>query len=237
MTTAGAPSLSISPRVQLTARQQACLEQLVRRQTSPQRLVRRAKILLARATGATQCHVMRQLPLNRGPVQVWCRRWCALTSKLEQMEADGSSAQVLTTVIVEALTDHPRAGTPATFTAEQIVQIVAVACEDPAHSGRPVSHWTPREGAEEVRKRGLVETISTRSVGGGGKIRRICSPTGASTGSTPSRLTPWHLPPKWRLCVKRISRRQPWPRTEALSSVRMRRPGYKRWSVPPPPCR
>ena len=165
MTTAGAPSLSISPRVQLTARQRACLEQIVRRQTSPQRLVRRAKILLALATGATQCHVMRQLHLNRGTVQVWCRRWCALTSKLEQMEANGSSDKGLTTVIVEALTDHPRAGMPATFTAEQIVQIVAVACEDPAHSGRPVSHWTPREVAEEVRKRGMVETIRTRSGG------------------------------------------------------------------------
>src|SRR5215471_16218987 len=127
--------LSISPRVQLTARQRACLEQIARRQTSPQRLVRRAKVLLALATGATQCHVMRQLHLNRGTVRVWCRRWCALTSKLEHMEADGSSDKVLITVIVAALTDHPRAGTPATFTAEQLVQIVAVACDDPRASG------------------------------------------------------------------------------------------------------
>jgi putative transposase len=178
MTTAVAPSLSISPRVQLTARQRACLEQIARRQTSPQRLVRRAKILLALATGATQCHVMRQLHLNRGTVQVWCRRWCALTSKLEQLEADGSSDKVLTTVIVAALTDHPRAGTPATFTAEQIVQIVAVACEDPADSGRPVSHWTPREVAEEVRKRGIVETISTRSVGRFLKSGGFAAPSG-----------------------------------------------------------
>ena len=71
MTTAVAPSLSIVPRIQLTAQQRACLEQIARRQTSPQRLVRRAKILLALATGATQCHVMRQLHLNRGTVQVW----------------------------------------------------------------------------------------------------------------------------------------------------------------------
>jgi hypothetical protein len=69
MTTAVAPSLSISPRVQLTARQRACLEQIARRQTSPQRLVRRAKMLLALAAGATQCHVMRQLHLNRGTVK------------------------------------------------------------------------------------------------------------------------------------------------------------------------
>ena len=165
MTTAVAPPPAVSPRVQLTARQRACLEQIARRQTSPQRLVRRAKILLALETGANQCHVMRQMHLNRGTVQLWGRRWCALAPTLEPMEADEGSEKALTTRIVEVLADHPRSGTPATFTAEQIVQIVAVACEDPAESGRPVSHWTPREVAEEVRKRGMVETISTRSVG------------------------------------------------------------------------
>ena len=165
MTTAVSPSPAVSPKVQLTARQRACLEQMVRRQTSPQRLVRRAKILLALETGATQCHVTRQMHLNRGTVRAWCRRWLALAPKLEQIEAEGGSDKALTTIIVEALTDHLRPGTPATFTAEQIVQIVAVACENPADSGRPVSHWTPREVAEEVRQRGIVETISTRSVG------------------------------------------------------------------------
>ena len=122
-------------------------------------------MLLALETGATQCHVMRPLHLKRGTVQVWGRRGCALASQLEHIEADGRRAQALTTVLVEALTDHPRAGTPAPFTAEQMVQMVTVACEDPAASGRPVRHWTPREVAEEGRQRGMVETISTRSVG------------------------------------------------------------------------
>src|SRR5437660_8673008 len=134
MPTAIAPSPTASPRVQLTARQRACLEQIARRQTSPQRLVRRAKILLALETGATQCHVMRQMHLNRGTVQVWSRRWCALAPKLEQMEAEEGSDKALTTVIVEALTDSPRSGTPATFTPEHIVQTVAVACEGPMDS-------------------------------------------------------------------------------------------------------
>jgi homeodomain-containing protein/Homeodomain-like domain-containing protein len=165
MTTTALSSPTVSPRVQLTARQQACLEQIARRQTSPQRLVRRAKILLALETGATECHVAHQMHLNRGTVRTWHQRWLALAPKLEQIEADGGSDKVLITMIEEALTDHPRPGTPATFTAEQIVQIVAVACEAPADSGRPVSHWTPREVADEVRKRGVVETISARSVG------------------------------------------------------------------------
>ena len=71
-----------------------------------------------------------------------------------------------------------RSGTPATFTAEQIVQRVAVACEDPADSGRPLSHWTPREVADEVRKRGIVETISTRSVGRFLKSGRLTAASG-----------------------------------------------------------
>ena len=102
---------------------------------------------------------------NRGTVHLWRQRWLALAPKLEHIEADGGPEKALTTMIVEALTDHPRSGTPATFTAEPIGQIVAVACEEPADSGRPVRHWTPREVAEEVRKRGIVETIRTRSVG------------------------------------------------------------------------
>jgi putative transposase len=165
MPTAVAPWLSVSPRVHLTVRQRACWEQMARRQTSPQHLVRRAKMLLALETGAPQGPGMRQRHLNRGTVHVWGRRWCALASPLEPREADGSSDQVLTTVIVEACTAHPRAGTPTTFTAAQMVQIVAVACADPADSGRPVSPGTPREGAEAVRQRGMVETSSPRSVG------------------------------------------------------------------------
>jgi putative transposase len=166
MPTTAVSSPTVSPQVQLTARQQACLEQMVRRQTSPQRLVRRAKILLALETGAPECYVARQMHLNRGTVRTWHQRWRALAPKLARSEADGGRDKVLSTMSEEALTDHPRPGPPATFTAEQIVQIGAVACEDPADSGRPVSHWTPREGAAEVRKRGGVRR-SAPAVSGG----------------------------------------------------------------------
>jgi hypothetical protein len=42
---------------------------------------------------------------------------------------------------------------------------VAVACEPPEESGRPISHWTSRELADEVKKRRIVAAISPRSVG------------------------------------------------------------------------
>lgn len=165
MTMTISPSPAVSPRVQMTAQQRACVEQMARRQTSPQRLVRRATLLLALATGVTQCHGMRQMHLKRGTVQRWGRRWCALAPTLAQLEADEGSDTALTTMLVGALADRPRAGTPATLTAAQMVQLVAVACADPADAGRPVRHWTPPEVAEEVRNRGLMETSSTRSGG------------------------------------------------------------------------
>ena len=59
----------------------------------------------------------------------------------------------------------PRPGTPGEFSAEQLAQIISVACESPEDAGRPVSHWTPRELAEEVIKRGIVKRISPRTVG------------------------------------------------------------------------
>jgi hypothetical protein len=46
-----------------------------------------------------------------------------------------------------------------------VVRIVAIACESPEKSERPVSHWTAKELAQEAIKRGIVEKISPRSVG------------------------------------------------------------------------
>ncbi len=67
--------------------------------------------------------------------------------------------------LVMVLSDEQRPGGPGKFSLEQVVQIVAVACEQPTSSRRPISHWTPRELAAEVVKRGIVEEISPRSVG------------------------------------------------------------------------
>ena len=67
--------------------------------------------------------------------------------------------------IEQTLADEARSGVPSTFSAEQIVQIVAIACEQPQASGYPISHWTPKEVARESIKRGIVTSISERQVG------------------------------------------------------------------------
>jgi putative transposase len=58
-----------------------------------------------------------------------------------------------------------RPGAPRKFTPEQVTQILAVACEPPEKSGRPITHWTAYELADEVVRRGIVASISTTQVG------------------------------------------------------------------------
>ena len=38
--------------------------------------------------------------------------------------------------------------------------MIALSCEKPEDYGRPITHWTPRELAEEAIKQGIVESIS-----------------------------------------------------------------------------
>ena len=44
-------------------------------------------------------------------------------------------------------------------------QILAVACEPPENSGRPINCWTHRELTDEVIRRGIVPSISKSQVG------------------------------------------------------------------------
>jgi len=70
----------------------------------------------------------------------------------------------LTQAIKDILSDKPKPGSPPKFSAEEVVNIIAVGCEDPKKSDRPISHWTYRELADEVIKRKIVETVSASSV-------------------------------------------------------------------------
>jgi len=146
--------------ITLSARQRAALGHLCRCQTASVRLVRRAAVLLALADDPCLERVASDQALTRVSVRLWRDRWLQAAPRLA-----AASDQDLLALIETALGDAPRPGGPATFSPEQIVQIVAVACEPPSKSGRPISHWTHAELADEVKKRRIVEDISPRSVG------------------------------------------------------------------------
>ncbi|BAY48921.1 transposase (plasmid) [Scytonema sp. HK-05] len=151
--------------IRLSSQQKRLLERIVRARTNPYRLVQRAQLILWAAQGMTNTEMASSLRLTRGQVRLWRTRWENAAQKFEQGESEGISDENLLTQIISMLSDQPRRGNPGKFSLEEIVQIIAVACEIPVTSGRPVSHWTPRELADEVIKRKIVPEISPRSVG------------------------------------------------------------------------
>jgi len=169
------------PSIVLTPTQRVVLRRLARRQTGAQRLVRRARIILEAASGANNDQIATLLGIDRGTVRTWRMRWLEALPRLKAAEKragggggggggddddDDDDERVVSGLVEEVLVDEPRSGKPATFTPEQICQIVALACEEPREeSGRPISHWSTTELADEAIKRGIVESISARSVG------------------------------------------------------------------------
>lgn len=153
-----------SVSIQLTDRQRAILEEIVRCRNRPQYEILRATIVLQAAAGARNEPIADALQVDVQTVRLWRHRWAHASTQLADIASAGDE-KALRVLIGAVLADAPRRGRPGTFTPEQLCHLVAVACESPEVSGRPVSHWTPRELAEEVIKRGIVDSISTRSVG------------------------------------------------------------------------
>jgi len=139
------PLLCPAP-VPVTDRERQQLESIERQATCPQQLALRARIILLAGQGVGVRPTADRLGISRSTVQGWRRRWS------ENPDAS----------VAERLSDAPRSGTPATFSPEQIRAIIALACEAPHDSGRAI---TQRKIADEAVKRGIVESISARSIG------------------------------------------------------------------------
>ena len=144
------PRLS-APAIYLSESEQAELEQLVRRPSTAQQIALRAKIILRAAQGEGHGNISRGLGISKDMSRLWRRRW------LELSQQDVS--------VFARLQDAPRPGTPPTFTIEQLTQLYALACEPPEQYGRPISHWSNRELADELVKQHIVSSISPRHVG------------------------------------------------------------------------
>jgi transposase len=105
-----------------------------------------------------------EVGLHPDQVGVWRRRWHESFDALVAIECRESTA-ALTRAIEQVLSDAPRSGSPGTYSAEEVTQILATACEPPKNSGRPIDNWTHRELTDEVIQRRIVPSISIRQVG------------------------------------------------------------------------
>ena len=150
------------------------LENLAKKRTAAGFLVERSQILLLLLDGGLNSPTARKLGLHVDTVRTWRKRWLEAAPALVQLEAETRTQaasdshvnleKVMAAHLEKLLADLPKPGTPATFTPEQIVLIVAVACEDPALHNLPLGQWTNSEIAREVVRRGIVPKISPRSI-------------------------------------------------------------------------
>ena len=137
-------------RVPLTESEKADLERLIRKHSSAQKLVKRARIiLLANGEKQSSQEIARQVGMNKCDVTRWTKRW---------MERATESVE-------ERLSDAPRSGRPDRITAEQWCKIIALACEPPEDHGLPITHWTHKELAQAVVRQDIVASISSSHIG------------------------------------------------------------------------
>lgn len=151
-------------KVVITERQQEVLRKLSTATTVAQRLVQRATIILLAFAGLANEDIAGRVGLGRHQIGKWRRRWQRAFHDLVRIECTEEGAAALRHAIEELLSDEARPGCPGKFTAEQLTLLFALACEPPAKSDLPITHWTGAELAAEASKRGLVESISVSQV-------------------------------------------------------------------------
>ena len=140
-----------APEIKLSDEERQGLEKLVRRHNTPQQIALRGRIILSAADGKNNGQIAQEFGIHVDTPRLWRKRWLILSP----ISLDDLSVE-------ERLEDLSRPGAPPQITADQRCQIEAMACEDPEDSGRPISHWTAREIADEIMERGILETISPR---------------------------------------------------------------------------
>jgi len=150
-------------KIIISERQQKRLEEFSKSRTVGKCIVQRATIILLGFNGMLNEAIALPVGLNRQQVGLWRQRWRDAWEALCVWEC--TEPHRLREAILDVLSDAPRPGVPATFTATQVSQIVALACESPKLSGRPIDHWTLRELRDEAIARKIVTAISVSQVG------------------------------------------------------------------------
>ena len=152
-------------RISLAQQEREILVGITKKHTEKQSVVRRANIILMADAGKMNQDIAEDLGVNVHVSTTWTKRW---------LERSNDPVE-------ERLQDLQRPGAPDTITPEQWCRLIALACENPEDHGRPITHWTYRELAEEAIKQGIVEEISPSHLGRILK-KKTCNHTAAVTG-------------------------------------------------------
>ena len=151
-------------KVVITERQDKILRTIVASRSASVRLIERARIIVLAFKKKLNEEISKVVPLNPQQVGLWRKRWQAQFERLVAIECN-EGHRPLKKAAEDVFADVPRAGREPRITAYQQAQIVAIACESPEDSERPISNWTHREIADEAMARKIVKSILPRTVG------------------------------------------------------------------------
>ena len=138
--------------VHLTLQLRAILQQIVRQTTAARRLAQRAQVIRLVHERLSNPDIAAEVHLDPGQVGKWRIRWQESMPALLAIAQKGKTASERRRAVEDVLSDAPRPGAPAKFTPQQVVSIIAIACEAPSLSDRPITHWTGEELADEAKK-------------------------------------------------------------------------------------
>jgi hypothetical protein len=150
-------------KVELTELMHRILQQIVSSRSIGTAIITRAKIIQMAFLKHDNQMIGERLGCCRETVGLWRRRWRDSYPALLRLQFEEPEA-AFRRAIIDCLSDAHRCGSHGTFSSEQIVGLIAIACERPEQSDRPVTTWTGKELADEAKKRGLVESISASHV-------------------------------------------------------------------------
>ena len=159
--------IPMAPPITIAKEVYAILERIIKKSgKSEKRLVERAVFIVKMWEGLPNTRIAKEFKVENNTVRKWRKRWLEGEQKLEsiigQEENEKHQAKVLDQEVRKILNDKERPGAALTYRAEQYCQILQVALEPPAESGRPINDWTSRELAEEVKKRGICGISATQ---------------------------------------------------------------------------
>ena len=106
----------------LTPEEKAAIAKLARSRTAAAREVERSRIILLASKGNRVPAIAQELELTEITVRAWLKRF----------NNEG----------LDGLADLPRSGRPATYSTEQVAEVIATALSDPQQLGQPFACWT-----------------------------------------------------------------------------------------------
>lgn len=128
----------------------------------PASLINRVSIALLAGEGLTNQEISARLNMHYNSVGTWRSRFLDALPHLREIQE--SAPDKLSDEIRKVFSDKPRPGCPCVFTQEQIMKIIDLACKAPSDFGYEVSQWSLNLLVKEIRKQGIAEDISAKSV-------------------------------------------------------------------------